>query len=62
MFKKLKGYRTQIFGVLLAILGVVQQYTPEVVPPEHQGTVLMIAGILVVILREFTTTAPRKNE
>lgn len=57
-----KGYRTQFFGVLLAVLGVIQQYTREVVPDDWQGLVLMTVGILVVVLREITTTPPRQKE
>lgn len=57
-----KGYRTQVFGILLAILGVVQQYAREIFPDDTEGLVLMVTGILVVILRELTTSPPRKKE
>lgn len=58
MLRYLKGNRTRLFGVLLMILGVVEQYAREVVPQDKQGLVLMVVGIVVIILRQITTTPP----
>lgn len=58
MLRYLKGNRTRLFGTLLMILGVVEQYAREVVPQEYQGLVLMAVGIVVIILRQITTTPP----
>jgi uncharacterized membrane protein len=58
MFRYLKGNRTRLFGILLMILGVVEQYAREVVPQDKQGLVLMVIGIVVIILRQITTTPP----
>lgn len=60
--KMLKGHRTRIFGTSITILGVVEMYAREVIPAEYQGAVLMTVGIVVVILRELTTTPPGKAE
>lgn len=62
MLRYLKGNRTRLFGILLMILGVVEQYAREVVPQEYQGMVLMAVGIAVIILRQITTTPPGASD
>ncbi len=57
-----KGNRTRIVAAIVAVLGIVQQYAPQVVPPEYQGLVLMVIAIAMVLLRQVTTTAPGKKE
>lgn len=58
MLRYLKGNRTRLFGTLLMILGVVEQYAREVFPQEYQGYVLMAVGIAVIVLRQITTAPP----
>lgn len=56
--KWLKGNRTRIVGTLISILGVVEMYAREVIPDQYQGGALMAAGILMILLRQMTTTPP----
>lgn len=58
MMRWLKGNRTRIVGALIAILGVVEMYAREVIPADYQGLVLMSIGILMIVLRQITTTPP----
>lgn len=53
-----KGQRTRIFGAIVSILGVVELYAREVIPDAYQGLTLMLIGIIVIILRQITTTPP----
>ena len=53
-----KGNRTRVFGALISILGVVELYAREVIPDEYQGYTLMVIGIVVIVLRQLTTTPP----
>ncbi len=62
MLNWLKGYRTQLFGLMIAILGLLEQYAREVFPEEWQGFILLAVGIAIIILREITNTAPRRKE
>ncbi len=61
----LKGNRTRLFGLLVLLMGVLEQLTPDtisqVVPPEYQGSVVAGIGILVIILRQITSTPPGKS-
>lgn len=59
---KVKGNRTRVFGTAILVLGVVESYAREVIPPEYQGMVLMGIGVAVIILRELTTTPPGKSK
>ena len=58
----MKGWRTQAFGVLVAVLGVVQIYAPEVLPDAWRPWAMMAIGIAIIVLREITTTRPRRAE
>jgi len=60
--RKLKGNKTRILGAAVAVLGVVEMYVREVVPPEYQGMVLMGIGVAIVIFRELTNTPAGKSE
>lgn len=55
-----KGQRTRILGTIIMILGVVETYAREVIPPDYQGLILMVIGIAIIILRQMTTTPPGK--
>lgn len=58
MLKWLKGNRTRIIGAIISILGLVEVYGREIVPESYQGWALFTAGVLMVILRQITTTPP----
>lgn len=54
--KKIKGWKTVIFSVLLGILGVVETARwADILPKEKVGIILIVIGIIGVILRAFTT-------
>jgi hypothetical protein len=53
----MKGYRTLIFSLAVAVVGVLQTFDwASVVPAEHAGAALTIVGIAAAILRVFTST------
>lgn len=59
----LKGWKTLIAGVLIAGLGTVEATDlVDVVPPEYNGVVLAVIGLLMVWLRKVTTTPIGKKE
>jgi uncharacterized protein YjeT (DUF2065 family) len=60
--RKLKGNKTRLFGMAVAVLGVVEMYVREVIQVEYQGLVLMGIGVAIVILRELTDTPAGRSE
>ncbi len=53
----MKGYRTLLFSLAVAIVGVLQSFDwASVVPPEHAGIALTIVGVAGAVLRFFTST------
>ena len=62
MTRLFKGNRTRAFGTLVLILGVIEQYAREVFPEDWQGLILMTIGVVIIILRQVTTTAPGSSE
>ena len=60
--KFLKGRRTQIVGTIIAILGLFETYAREMIPADWQGWSLFAAGILMVLLRQITTTPVGEKE
>jgi len=53
----MRGYRTFILALIIAVLGVVEQSAD--VFGDYSGTVLTIAGVLMFAMRQITTTPPR---
>lgn len=52
-----KGWKTVIFGVLLAVVGVLQQSGIEqLIPAQYQGLFVAGIGAAVVALRSITNT------
>ena len=51
-----KGNRTRTLGTLVSCLGIIEMYAREIVPDAYQGWVLVVIGIAIIILRQFTTT------
>lgn len=54
----LKGRRTQIAAFLIAALGIIEAFGREVIPEAYQGFTLMTVALLMLVLRQMTTTAP----
>lgn len=53
----MKGYRTLLFSLAVAIVGVLQSFDwASVVPPEQAGIALTVIGVAGAILRFLTTT------
>lgn len=59
----IKGWKTLVFGAVLAALGTIQAADLAViVPAGWEGTVMAAIGVIVVYLRSITTTAITKSE
>ena len=59
----MKGYKTIIFGALLAVLGFLQGVDwVTVVPEQWTGVVLAVIGGVTMLLRKMTTTPLGKSE
>lgn len=58
----LKGNRTRLFGVAISILGLVETYAREIIPADYQGYVLFATGVMIIILRQITTTVPGQKQ
>ena len=53
----MKGYRTLLFSVAVAVVGVLQSFDwASVVPPEKAGIALTVVGIAGAVLRFLTST------
>ncbi len=57
-FRWLKGNRTRFVGVAIGTLGIFEQFGREVIPQAYQGLTLMIVALLMLYLRQITTTPP----
>ena len=54
----MKGWRTLIFALVIAVIGVLEQFDwATVIPEEFHGWSLALVGIVVAWLRKVTTTA-----
>lgn len=53
-----KGRRTQLIASAIMALGLFEQYARELVPAEYQGWALFAAGLLMIVMRQITTTPP----
>lgn len=53
----MKGYRTLLFSLAVAVVGVLQSFDwASVIPPEHTGIALTIVGLAGAVLRFLTST------
>ena len=53
----MKGYRTLLFSLAVAVVGVMQSFDwASVVPPEQAGIALTVVGIAGAVLRFLTST------
>ena len=59
----MKGYKTIIFGALLAVHGFLQGFDwVTVVPEQWTGVVLAVIGGMTMLLRKMTTTPIGQSE
>ena len=59
----MKGYRTLLFSLAVAIVGVLQSFDwATVFAPEQAGIALTVVGVAGAILRFFTNTAVGARE
>lgn len=50
--------KTHNFGAILGIFGALQQFLPtvrEFIPIDQYGTIFIIVGVIVIVLRNITT-------
>jgi len=53
----MKGYKTLLFAIILAIAGALEQFNwIDIFPEQWTGLVVVIVGIIVGWLRKITTT------
>jgi hypothetical protein len=53
----MKGYRTLLFSLAVAIIGVLQSFDwATVIPPEQAGVALTVVGVVSAVLRFLTST------
>jgi hypothetical protein len=53
----MKGYRTLLFSLAVAVIGVLQSFDwASVIPPEQAGIALTVVGVAGAILRFLTST------
>jgi hypothetical protein len=59
----MKGYRTLLFSLAVAIVGVLQSFDwATVVAPEQAGIALTVIGVAGAVLRFLTSTAVGAKE
>jgi hypothetical protein len=59
----MKGYRTLLFSLAVAVVGVLQSFDwATVVPPEQAGIALTVVGVAGAILRFLTSTTVGAKE
>jgi hypothetical protein len=62
----MQGYKTIIFGALVALLGFLEGFDithfAQYIPDAYEPLVLSGIGFIVVVLRFFTSTAALKKE
>lgn len=59
----LKGWKTLVFGAIIAALGTIQAADlATIIPAGWEGTVMAAIGVIVVYLRTLTTTEATKTE
>lgn len=66
MIAFLKGWRTRIWAIFLAVMGAVVAMDPnlivQLVGKENQGWVFIAIAAITAILREFSTTPAGETE
>jgi hypothetical protein len=59
----MKGWKTLLFAIILAIAGALEQFDwLQIIPEQWSGLALVVVGILVGYLRKLTTTPLGKSE
>jgi hypothetical protein len=59
----MKGYRTLLFSLAVAVVGVLQSFDwATVIPPEQAGVALTAVGIASAVLRFLTSTPVGASE
>ncbi len=59
----MKGYKTLLFAIVLAIAGALEQFDwLQIVPEQWNGLVLVVVGLIVGWLRKLTTTPLGESE
>ncbi|HEY7460098.1 MAG TPA: hypothetical protein VH765_15245 [Xanthobacteraceae bacterium] len=59
----MKGYRTLLFSLAVAIVGVLQSFDwATVIAPEHAGIALTVIGVAGAVLRFLTSTPVGASE
>ena len=59
----MKGYKTLLFAIVLAIAGALEQFDwLQIVPEQWNGLVLVVVGLVVGWLRKITTTPLGESE
>jgi hypothetical protein len=59
----MKGYRTLLFSLAVAVVGVLQSFDwTAVISPEHAGVALTAVGVASAVLRFFTSTPVGESE
>jgi len=56
-----KGNRTLIIARTIMLLGLLQQYGPNMFPTEYLGLIMFSIALLMELMRWITTTPVRKN-
>ena len=59
----MQGYRTLLFSLVVAIVGVLQSFDwATVISPEHAGITLTAIGVASAVLRFLTSTPVGEKE
>lgn len=54
--RKMRGWRTMLFAILLAVGGVLEAADwASIVPKEHVGSVVLVIAVVMAVLRLVTT-------
>ena len=61
ILRRLKGNKTRIVAISIGLLGIVQEFGPQIIPPEYLGSSLTIIATIMYMLRQATTTPIGKS-
>jgi hypothetical protein len=62
LWEKLKGWRTLLLSILLAVVGVLQTADwATIVAPRYVGPAMLAVAVVVAVLRAVTDTAVGKK-
>lgn len=61
----MKGWRTRILAFVVGSIGIVEQFYPDtikqLIPQEYNGLAMMVIAIVILGLRQITTTPPGQS-